>query len=240
VIVDSSSASTPKSLLDLLCDLSKTNKQNKIQDTRGENSGWTEQGMKEIQRDIDVASKQSSTKYLPTNLPSFKFVVLEDSPPPNIIPVTSSIKTPQLTNFVFKKTRILVTMIKLLQILFQESYIDPSNTDNTTTTKIAHRTQIPKSNNEVLKYMYTPKCTNGVWSTKIYIHSNKKLKDFVSNDEFQNYIVREQLMIKYNKLNTIIPMNIGFLEQMVPNRESTILQHARLKHYFYQMHLIST
>jgi hypothetical protein len=39
----------------------------------------------------------------------------------------------------------------------------------------------------------------------------------------------EQIAIKYNKLNTIIPTNIGFLEQMVPNRESTILQPARLK-----------
>jgi hypothetical protein len=216
------------SMKGLMDPIKKTNKQNQHQNTRGDNTVWTVQGMKGVQKDIEDTNEQTSTKFLPRNLPLFELVVLDDSAMTNIIPVMVFMKDPRLTTYAFENSRFLVAMIKLLQMLFQDTYIGPINNEDQTTKRIAHLTQIPTNNNEVLKYMFTLNCTNGVWATKINIHSNNKLKDFLNNDEFRNYLLSEQITIEYNKLNTIIPTNIGFLEQMVPNRESKTLQHARL------------
>jgi hypothetical protein len=70
---------------------------------------------------------------------------------------------------------------------------------------------------------------NNVHSSKIILHTNHELKDYLINSDFRNYLSSESFHIKYNGLDSIVPYNVGFLEQITSSRDTTMLHEERLR-----------
>jgi hypothetical protein len=73
--------------------------------------------------------------------------------------------------------------------------------------------------------------SNNTWSTKIVIHANHKLKEFLLSSKVRKYLSNKQISISKNHLSTAMPYNLGFLELAVQSRETTGMQKARLMEY---------
>jgi hypothetical protein len=86
--------------------------------------------------------------YLPKNLPPFKLEVTEGSYTKFIIPITISIKIKWIANQGYKNTRLLVAIMKALQMAYHDSYIASVNyaEDNQL---IAHHNQVPMEQQEL-------------------------------------------------------------------------------------------
>jgi hypothetical protein len=81
--------------------------------------------------------------------------------------------------------------------------------------QIVHHNQVPLQYKELLKFMEEPTLiSNHFYSTKIMVHSNKELKDFITDTVFCNYLTSESIHIEYNNLDCIVPQNVGFLEEV--------------------------
>jgi hypothetical protein len=191
--------------------------------------GWTTTGLNELEYKQMAAFENNSIWYLPKHLPLFKSVVKDSSITKFIIPITVSIKIKQIGNQGYKNTRLLVAMSKVFQVAFQDSYIASTNyfEDNQ---QILHHTQIPLDQQALRKFMSkTEHGTNNIHSTKIILHTNHELKDYLTNLDFREYLSSESIHIEYNGLDSKIPHNVGFIEQITSSRDTTILHAERLR-----------
>jgi hypothetical protein len=121
--------------------------------------------------------------------------------------------------------------MKILQTAYQDTYIGPIDR-NSKLGMIAHHQQVPLENKNLMKYMMEPvQGSNNNFSTKIIIHANHELKDYLVTPQFRSYLRDEQITISHNELDTVVPMNVGFLKQATQSRETLILHKARLQQY---------
>jgi hypothetical protein len=85
---------------------------------------------------------------------------------------------------------------------------------------------------------------NNIHSTKIEIHANYKLKDFLMDPAFRIYTKNELITIPQNFLNTAVPFNVGYLEYATQSRETTDQHQEQLQSLLlacapaYQMNLV--
>jgi uncharacterized protein VirK/YbjX len=70
---------------------------------------------------------------------------------------------------------------------------------------------------------------NKTYSTKILLHTNNKLKNYINNQKIRKYISSELISIEYNQLKTVLPYNVGFVEHVTTNRETIPLHQERTK-----------
>jgi hypothetical protein len=193
-------------------------------------------GMKHHLQDQKQTMQNTSTKFLPVNLPPFESVVEEESKTKYIIPITVTIKTPRNMKLAFKSSRMVVAMLKALQMTYQDTYIGSIHGDNNEK-KLTHHSQVPLDDKILKKYMLHP--VSGLkssYSIKIIVHANKELKNYLADPTFKNYINEELISIEQNLLKTAVPFNIGFLEQITSTRETTGMHTKQLKKNFRQIH----
>lgn len=205
----------------------------KIQNNKNPDSNvvasWETVGARNLLNEKRATFADVSHKYLPINLPPFLSEVFEDSDTKYIIPLTINIKPLRGSNNSFKGPRLLCAMMKAFQMAFQDTYIGSINKDDEID-KLTNYQQVPLEQAKVEQYMMEPIIgMNKSYSTKIIIHSNHELKDFINNQKFQTYITTEMISIEYNNLNSVIPYNIGFLEQVTSSRDTLLLHENRIK-----------
>jgi hypothetical protein len=189
-------------------------------------------GMKNHVQNQKQTMQNTSSKFLPINLPLFESVVEEESKTKYTIPITVTIKTPQNMKLAFKSPRMLVAMLKAFQMAAQDTYIGPIQQDSNEK-KITHHTQVPLDDKNLKKYMLHPVSgVNSSYSIKIVVHANQELKMFLADPSFKNYVNLELISIEQNSLKTAVPYNIGFLEQITSTRETTRMHTKRLKKIF--------
>lgn len=207
--------------------ISKNNK-DKTNNTNDSNN-WELMVAKQQQKEMRATYDKVSYKYLPLNLPPFESEVYEESKTSMSIPITINIKSKKGSNHPMKNTRLLVALIKAFQMAYQDTYIGSINDDNKIP-KINHHNQVPVKDIDLMKYMMEPIIgPNKSYYTKIIIHTNHELKDYINNTRFRSYISNELISIEYNTLNVVIPQNVGFFEQTTTNRQTTLLHHLRLQ-----------
>jgi hypothetical protein len=120
-------------------------------------------------------------------------------------------------------------MVKALQMAYQDTYIGPLD-NNSTLGKICHHQQVPISDEGLKNYIMKPvPGENNTLSTKIMLHTNHELKDYLMVSRFRQYISHEQILLMYNELDTAVPTNVGFLEQATQSRETTSLIRERIR-----------
>jgi hypothetical protein len=152
--------------------------------------------------------------------------VYEDSLTNNIIPLLITIIPRPNGTYAFSHARLLVAMMKALQIAFQDSYLGAIN-DNSTTKRLNHHSQIPITTKELQNYMLKPVAgANNVYTTKIKVYSNYELKDYLLDPSFRNCMAAELISIKYNRLTTVLPCNVGILEQITVTRDTNTMMHT--------------
>jgi hypothetical protein len=205
---------------------------NKIQcknDDKENKNRWETVGTKTQQREENQMFEDTSEKFLPMYLPSFESEVYEQNFTKYRIPLTITIKNKRNNNMGFKGTRMLVAMLKALQIAHHDTYLTTIE-DNNDINDISHHTLIPTDQKMVKQFIMEPLLgANKTFSTKIVIKTNHELKDYLNNSHFRTYITNESINLEYNSLPSIIPYNVGYIEQITTNRDTTTLHQQRIR-----------
>jgi hypothetical protein len=189
---------------------------------------WTVEGMKGHETERKAAFEDYSINYLPTRMPLFESVVETGSNTKFIIPMTVSIKLKK-NGSGFKATRLLVAMVKLLQMSHPESYIATLNYKDDPR-RIVHHNQVPLDYKELLHFMVEPSLSNNnIYSTKIIIHTNCELKDYLEDNKFRKYLTSSSIHVEYNTLDCLNPQNVGYLEEVTSSRDTVMLHEERLR-----------
>jgi hypothetical protein len=209
--------------------LQTTNDQQTMDNYGTTEDGWKIQGMKSFKKEKNDTYEEVSEKYLPLNLPLFESEIYVDTPTKYIIPITINIRQPRNTQCCILSARLLVAMLKVLQIAYHDTYIGPLNPESTIE-KLSHHKQVPMDNVGIRQYIMKPvMMQNNIHSTKIVIHANHELKDFLMDPTFRKYTKMEQITITRNILNTAVPFNVGYLEYATQSRDTIDLHQERLQ-----------
>jgi hypothetical protein len=180
--------------------------------------------------------EEISHNILPINMPLFVSESEETSSSKLTIPITITIKNEHGYNMGFKKSRLLVAMIKAFQMAYQDTNITTLNNDKEMD-DIAHHCQVPTDSNSLNKYMMDPVLSSTKsYSTNMVIKTNMELKDYLNNTQFWSYITNELINIEFNQLNSPLPYNVGFIEQVTASRETTILHYEHIKQFLENEH----
>jgi hypothetical protein len=191
-------------------------------------SPWTVVGSKQMEREYQKTFEAVSKHYLPINLPNCECIENDEVGTKFEIPLSLTVKNPKVGKFGFKNSRILVAFLKALQMAYSDTYIAPINNEKIIP-NLVDPMKIKIEDEHIKPYMLSPVInSNGEFTTKIIIRSNHELKEFKTNPGFRNYIGEAGIMIDNNRLETVEPVNVGFLENVLPSYETTTLHYARL------------
>jgi hypothetical protein len=114
-------------------------------------------------------------------------------------------------------------MLKAIQMAFQDLYIKPLG-QTSMLEKLAHHDQVPIGATNLSPYMLTPLLGVGIqYYIKVIIHSNNKLKGYMNNTSFREYLLTEQITIDYNYLTTAIVCKVSIIEQVTANQDTLLL-----------------
>jgi hypothetical protein len=193
-----------------------------------DSDGYTVVGGSIIERQRRQVFEERSKVLVPVNLPLFESLVYISSETKHRIPLSITIRPLQTGSHGFKNARVMVAMLKILQMSYQDTFIGPID-ETSKAEKLAHHSQVPIVPELLKQYMVAPVMTpNNTYNTKIVIHSNHELKEFKTHPVFLDYEKSEGIQIEINKLKTVIPCNVGFLEQVVPRFDTCNLHEERL------------
>jgi hypothetical protein len=103
---------------------------------------WTTVEKKSTTKANNGEFAEASEKYLPLNLPKFVLTVYNKSPTILKIPITVTVRAKRTGSYSYNSTRILVAMLKALQMVHHDTYIGPINNDDTTSKKLTHHGQV--------------------------------------------------------------------------------------------------
>jgi hypothetical protein len=191
---------------------------------------WTTVGNKQIDREYKKTFETTSAHYLPIHLPNFEYIDNTVVPTKYRIPVSIMVKNPKPGKFGFKNARVLVAFLKALQMAYSDTYLAPlDDLEGVVRPNIVDPSKIDVEDINIRPYMMEPVINaNDAFTTKIIILSNHSLKDYKSNPAFRNYIGEEGIVVENNRLKTVQPENVGFLENVIPRFETLDLHHSRL------------
>jgi hypothetical protein len=187
---------------------------------------WTTVGNKQIEREHKKTFETTSAHYLPIHLPNYECIDNNVVATLYRIPVSITVKNPKPGKFGFKNSRVLVAFLKALQMAYSDTYLAPlSDEGEKILPNIVDPSSIDVEDKNLRPYMMEPIInSNDAFSTKIIILSNHPLKDYKSNPAFRNYIGEEGIMVDNNRLQTVQPENVGFLENV--NKKEYNVNHS--------------
>jgi hypothetical protein len=195
-------------------------------------TGWNLIGSGKFEKEQRQVFAHHSQQYLPRNLPLGESTEYVGIPASVVLPITVQIRTPPKTlNIGFKNARVLLAILKLFQSAYTDSYLGPLDT-YPNESNIVHPKHIQFDELTLARFMVKPVIgPNRVYCTKVIIHTNHTLRDFKVNPNFRAYIGEELLVIDHNHLTTATPVNVGFLEQVIPRQDTLTLHHERISRY---------
>jgi hypothetical protein len=98
-------------------------------DNKKDEDGFQKVLPKNFARESNNIFEEKSQKFLPINLPLFELEIHTTSVTKFVIPVTISIKSHKDYPYGLKMSRLLVAMLKAIQMAYQDSYIGPISPD---------------------------------------------------------------------------------------------------------------
>jgi hypothetical protein len=191
-------------------DLSVTDEEllNRINGPTQEEENWKMVNQKEIEKEIRATHETTSTRFLPRNIPEKSIdEKLQPKETKFVIALYIKMGVPKNSRATFKKSRILVSVLKSLQNVYPDTYIGPS-VDDKVIKNIYHPKDIPLEDGMISQYLQTPvNPKSGPFIGKIFIHCNHTLQD---------------------ELDDINPKNLGFLENVIPRHDTIHIHTMRL------------
>jgi hypothetical protein len=164
--------------------------------------------------------------YLP-NEPDYDADKDVEKPTKRILPVTMRINAP--AKYRVKNGRALVALLRGLQKIEPITYIAPI-CQSFDKEKIIHPNQI-LPDEDSLSYYMEDLTTNKykLYSVRSYIATSLDLDEYKKDQELIDYLSSESISLEYNDLDTVLPPNIGFLENTIARSDTAKLHKERIR-----------
>jgi hypothetical protein len=128
----------------------------------------------------------------------------------------------------FRNSRIIFAVLSAMQKVYKDTYLG-SLDDDPTITKIYNTKDIPLEITSLKEYLATPvQPKQNVFLVKIYIHTNHYLQDYQSNELLTDYLLKENIIININNLDNVNPVQLGFIEHIIPKNDTLQMHQNRL------------
>jgi hypothetical protein len=191
---------------------------------------WQKVGEKQDAKEERYNNEEYSNRFAPMYLPTLPKYDTEwhiEKYTKNVLPVTVRVTAPK--NYKVKNGRVIIAILRALQIIDPTTYIGPivttTNSDN-----IQHPSQVPTDEDSLSYYLEEPSTGRYKnYSTRIYICTNHELEFYKKYQDLIEYLGGESISLEYNDLDSVIPPNIGFIENQIARPETIKLHHNRIK-----------
>jgi hypothetical protein len=115
-----------------------------------------------------------------------------------------------------------------MQKVYKDTYLGPIE-EHHNTPIIYDKKDIPLEITNIKEYLVTPiNSKQSVFLGKIYIHTNHTLQDFQASDILTDYLKQENMIIEINDLDDVNPVQLGFIEHIMPKLETISLHQKRI------------
>jgi hypothetical protein len=187
------------------------------------------EGKKELERDYNTIHEDISRVWLPRSLPDeHEEKDIPIAATKYTMPVTIKITQSKIGRKNFQKQRVLVAILRLFQSVQPETYISPLIDDGTAKDLVIPE-EVPLDDRLFRKYM--DKATTGsrtMFAAKFVIKSNYMLHQFKYQELVIDYLREENMNIEINNLDCILPVPVGFFENLIARNETIDLYAKRL------------
>jgi hypothetical protein len=183
---------------------------------------------RQVGKERKMANEEYSQRFIPILLPK----PIKQTEPPiktyKVMPLTVNILAPHNGRYGFKKPRLLIALLRALQLVDKHTYyapIDPlSNEPNIVTTE-----NFPVEESELQHYVIQSTTgRNNNYVVKVVILSNTDVEQFKRNISLLEYFKEEKINIEYNQLDSVNPNKLGFLQNISTRHDTLDIWHARL------------
>jgi hypothetical protein len=114
-----------------------------------------------------------------------------------------------------------------MQQQFEDIYLAPIGDGQAPV--ISSLVDIPTNNTLLQDYIEWPSVEkNRIFLVRIMVKSNHSLGEYKTINQFRQYLARENIVLDYNNLDSIDPVHVGFIEDIIPRYETLQLHHERL------------
>jgi hypothetical protein len=182
---------------------------------------WNQIGDKKAEEQLLDIYEVQSDRWLPRNLPRTTRVNDNTiiSKTTKVLPISIKMTSPKSTRQQVQVTRLLLAVLGAMQQQFKDTYIAPIVIEKAPI--ITSLVDIPTDESLLQHYIEWP-------SVELIVHSNHNLGQYKEIAQFRQYLSREHIVLDYNNLDSIDPVHVGFIQQLVPRYETLHLHHARL------------
>jgi hypothetical protein len=190
---------------------------------------WNQIGDKKAEQKLLDIYDETSETWLPRNLP--RTTRVPDNTTLNhtskILPLTIRITKPKSIPQQIQPTRVLVAVLGALQQQYPDSYLGPIIPD--AKPLITSLLDVPTDEVLIQHYIERPSVNKErQFLVRIIVHSNYNLGTYKEKSQFRQYLAKEHIVVDYNNLDSIDPVHVGFIEDIVPRYETLQLHHTRL------------
>jgi hypothetical protein len=190
--------------------------------------GWTSVNQKEITREYKATTEFFSHIYLPRYIPQ----TLSTAEPINatsiVLPLSIKVLPSKDHRGKFKQSRILYAVLSIMQKVYKDTYLGPI-VEEPTSKIIYNKKDVPLEITNLKEYMATPvHSKQSVFLGKIHIHTNHTLLEYQASDVFTEYLKKENIIIEINDLDDVNPVQLGFIENIIPRLDTINMHQNRL------------
>jgi hypothetical protein len=189
---------------------------------------WTLSNQKEIDKEKKATFEPASQRYLPKTVWVDPKQTEEEQPTSMVLAVSIRMNKPKYSKTPFRLSRILVGVLGAMKKVYKDTYLGPIEQDTTAET-IVNLNNTPLEIGRIKQYLATPvHPKQGVFTGKIYLHTNHTLQEYRQNEDLVDYLRSESIIIDINDLDDINPVNVGYMDHLVPRFETIDMHTQRL------------
>jgi hypothetical protein len=189
---------------------------------------WIMTNQKEFDREKKATTEYFSNIYLPRYLPNVVNNTDTIRHTTIVLPLSIKVLPNKDRRAKFRQSRIIYAVLGAMQKVFKETYLGPIE-DDPTITLINNLDEIPLEMNNIKEYLATPiQPKQSLFLGKIYIHTNHYLQEYQANEIFTDYLRKENIIIEINDLDDVNPVQLGFVENIIPRNDTIQMHQNRL------------
>jgi hypothetical protein len=190
---------------------------------------WNKVVDKKTEQRLVEIYEEHSTIWLPRNLPTIDLLQNKETaiPTSKILPVTIKLSPPKSVKQQIQPTRVLVGVISAMQKVHKATYLSPTTKGQAEI--IYNPSNVPTDDELMKKYVEKSSISRDkMFLIRVNILSNHSLDKYKDSLLFRKYLSTENIVIDYNDLDTVDPVHLGFMEDIIPRYETLHLHHQRL------------
>jgi hypothetical protein len=197
-------------------------------DTKTNKNKWEGVGEKERERKKHSIFEPTSYKYLPAALMSGKAPGSGIVHTTKLLAINIKIRPPEDAKQSIHKTRVVAAVMKAFQSMYPDTYLATIHNNHDPKYLINEPTDIPIDDHLLDDYLISAG-DGRQFIGKIYIHTNTDTLYYKRSPQLRCYLAKENIVLDENKLMSVRPPNVGFLETIIPRNETIDLHTKRLQ-----------